>query len=163
MSRSLMVSVTRSLARSVSSMKVVRYGVPLREKDPMPLAPDLEAALRKAKGEILVVTVANLRREKGYPDLLRAAAIIARRHPEVRFLAAGQGPLDASLRKAQRDLRLGEHFVFLGHRREVRQLVAAADVFVLASHMEGLPLAMLEAMSLGKPVIATAVGGILRC
>jgi glycosyltransferase involved in cell wall biosynthesis len=153
--------VRSSFPRSLqSTQQVVRFGVPIDRQETAGASASSRAVLGIEEGETLVVTVANLRREKGYPDLLRAAAIVIEGHPAVRFLAAGQGPMDALLRQTHIDYGLGERFVFLGYRDNVRELLVAADLFVLASHKEGLPLAMLEAMSLGTPIVATTVGGI---
>lgn len=110
--------------------------------------------------EVLVGTVANLRGNKAYPDLLAAAATVVAADPAVRFVSVGQGPLHDEL-VAERDRRgLGERFRFLGYRPDATRLVSGLDVFCLASHHEGLPLALMEALALGIPVVATDVGGI---
>jgi glycosyltransferase involved in cell wall biosynthesis len=109
---------------------------------------------------VLVGTVANLRATKGYPDLLKAAQIVSRRSRHVQFVAAGQGPLADDLARTRDDLGLAGRFDFLGYRRDVHRVLAALDIFVLASHHEGLPIALLEALALGVPVVATSVGGI---
>jgi glycosyltransferase involved in cell wall biosynthesis len=108
----------------------------------------------------VVITVANLRREKAYDVLLAAAAEIAVQRPDVVFLSAGQGPLRAELERRSHDLGLEGRFRFLGYRDDVHDLVAAADIFCLASRHEGLPVALMEAYALGLPVVATRVGGL---
>ena len=77
----------------------------------------------------------------------------------MRFLAAGQGPLEADVRAAAARLGLDERFRLLGYVEDTPALLGASDVFVLASRVEGLPIALLEAMAMGLPVVATAVGG----
>ena len=120
------------------------------------------AAARAALGvddeTVVCVTVANLRNEKGYDTLLDAAARCD--GAPVRFFAAGQGPLEAELHERARALGLGDWFTFLGYRESVAPVLAAADLFVLSSRHEGLPLAVMEALALGLPVVATAVGGV---
>lgn len=111
-------------------------------------------------GEILVGTVANLRSNKGYPDLLAAAQIVTQARPGVRFVSVGQGPLLAELEGRRDAAGLGERFRFLGHRPGAARLVSGFDVFCLASLHEGLPLALMEALVLGVPVVVTDVGGI---
>src|SRR5262249_32468661 len=74
----------------------------------------------------------------------------------------GDGPEEQAIRQRVADLGLSERVSLLGVRRDVPQLLAAADVFVLASEREGLPIAALEAMAAGKPVVATAVGDLPR-
>jgi glycosyltransferase involved in cell wall biosynthesis len=110
--------------------------------------------------ELVVVTVANLRRQKAYPDLLAAARLVLDERPDVRFLAAGQGPDEAAIRELHARLGLGERFRLLGYRPDAVRVLAAGDVFCLASHQEGLPVALMEAMVLGLPTVATDVGGV---
>ena len=111
-------------------------------------------------GELLVVTVANLRLNKDYPTMLRAARQLADAGQPVRFVSVGQGPLAEQL-EAERDrLGLGARFEFLGYREDPVRIVVAGDVFCLSSRFEGLPIALLEAMAAGLPVVATRVGGV---
>jgi glycosyltransferase involved in cell wall biosynthesis len=111
-------------------------------------------------GEVLAVTIANLRTQKNYPGLLAAAQATLDRGVAVRFAAAGQGPLEAEVREAHAARGLGDRFQLLGYRDDVTRLIGGADVFVLASHHEGLPVSVMEALVLGVPVIAPAVGGL---
>jgi glycosyltransferase involved in cell wall biosynthesis len=110
--------------------------------------------------EFLFLTVANLRSEKGYDVLLEAAKIIAGSDVPIRIAAVGRGPLKDALRARHAELGLGDRFQFLGQRDDVLQLLAGADAFVLASHHEGLPVALMEATSVGLPIVASRVGGI---
>jgi glycosyltransferase involved in cell wall biosynthesis len=110
--------------------------------------------------EVLAVTVANLRENKRYPDLLAAARHALDRGAPVRFVAAGQGPLEEEVHAEHRRLGLGDRFALLGYRADAQRLIAAADLFVLASSHEGLPVAVMEAFAAGVPVVATAAGGM---
>ncbi len=121
---------------------------------------DVRSELEVPAGDLLVVTVANLRSEKGYDVLLDAARLTADRNLPIRFAAAGQGALDEELAARAQTLELGDRFRFLGHRDDALRLLTAADVFVLASHQEGLPVALMEATSVGAVIVATAVGGV---
>ncbi|MFL5617306.1 MAG: glycosyltransferase [Gemmatimonadaceae bacterium] len=103
----------------------------------------------------IVLTVARLDAQKGLTHLLDAAAAI----PHASFAIAGEGPDRAALEERAITLGVSDRVRFLGHRPDVPALLAAADLFVLPSLYEGLPLAALEAMAAGVPVIATAVGG----
>lgn len=118
------------------------------------------AALGIGPDQVVAITVANLRREKDYPNLLHAArrALDARR--QLRILAVGQGPLKAEVHALHDELRLGEGLRLLGYRDDVPALLAACDIFVLGSAHEGLPVAIMEAMAAGLPVVATDVGGV---
>src|SRR5262249_56903348 len=73
---------------------------------------------------------------------------------------AGQGPLEADVRAEHERLGLGGTVRLLGYREDATRLIAAADVYVLASDHEGLPVTVMEALALGVPVVATAVGGL---
>jgi glycosyltransferase involved in cell wall biosynthesis len=110
--------------------------------------------------EVLVGTVANFRREKAYEDLLAAAAVAVERSPRLRFVSVGQGPLESEVRQRAAALGLGERFTFLGYRDDAVRIISGFDVFTLSSRHEGLPVSLMEAMALGTPVVATAVGGI---
>ena len=72
----------------------------------------------------------------------------------------GDGPLRPAVEKAIVKMGLERKVLFLGIRDDVPKLLAASDLFVLSSDYEGVPLAVLEAMAAGKPVVATAVGGV---
>jgi glycosyltransferase involved in cell wall biosynthesis len=110
-----------------------------------------------SKDTLLFVTLARVDLVKGIDILLEAFRIVRSRCKTCALWIVGDGPLRAHLEQATKEL---ENVWFLGHRNDVRRLLAAADVFVLPSRYEASPLALLEAMAAGKPVIATAVGGI---
>jgi protein-tyrosine-phosphatase len=97
---------------------------------------------------------------KGHSSLLRAARLVLHEQPRAKFLIVGDGPLSAELRALAVELRIDGACLFAGHRTDVHDLLSAIDVFVLPSLSEGIPMALLEAMALGTPVVATAVGGI---
>ena len=120
----------------------------------------VRAELGLPPGTLVVGTVANLRPQKAYPDLLTAAAEVLHQVPDVRFVAVGQGPLEGEIRALHARLGLGDRFVLLGHRPDAVRVMAACDVFALASHYEGLAVSLMEALALGLPVVATAVGGV---
>lgn len=121
---------------------------------------EVRAELGLADDDVAVVTVANLRTQKAYPDLMRAAQTVLANNPKVVWLAIGQGPLEAELKELARSLQLGKRFRFLGHQPDAIRLVAGCDIFSLASRYEGYPVAVMEALALGIPVVATAVGGV---
>jgi glycosyltransferase involved in cell wall biosynthesis len=110
-------------------------------------------------GELLIATVANLRANKDYPNLLRAACRLAAADQPFRFVSVGQGPLAEQLERERDQLGLGGYFRFLGYREDPVRVLVAADLFCLPSRHEGLPIALLEAMAAGLPVVATRVGG----
>lgn len=109
---------------------------------------------------LVAITVANLRREKDYPNLLHAVHLALREEPRLVLLAVGQGPLEGEVHELHESLGLGARVMLLGYRTDVSDLLAASDLFVLASAHEGLPVSIMEAMAAGLPVVATAVGGV---
>jgi glycosyltransferase involved in cell wall biosynthesis len=111
-------------------------------------------------GEIVVGTVANFRAQKDYPNLLAAARLLVDRGWPGRIVAVGQGPLEAEMRALHERLALGDRVLLLGQRADAVRVLAACDVFTMASDNEGLPVALMEALALGLPVAATNVGGI---
>ena len=84
--------------------------------------------------------------------------LTADRSVPVRFVAAGQGPMRDELETEHRRLELGDRFVFAGERSDVLRLLAGADLFVLPSRQEGLPVVIMEATTAGVPLVVTAVG-----
>jgi cephalosporin hydroxylase len=109
---------------------------------------------------ILVGTVANYHPKKDWPNLLHAARLVADHGAPVRFCAVGQGPLEAEVEALHRELALAGIVTLTGYRADAARLMAGADIFVLASRYEGLPVAVMEACALGLPLVTTAVGGL---
>jgi glycosyltransferase involved in cell wall biosynthesis len=136
-----------------------------RGRDPSRLGtPNAErrAAARDALGlasdaEVLI-NVARQEYQKGQLCLLDAFAQLAARRPRLVLLVAGRdGNLTAELRQRHAELGLGDRVRFLGHRTDVPDLLAASDIFVFPSLFEGLGCAVIEAMALGLPVVASDI------
>lgn len=108
----------------------------------------------------VIATVARLSEEKGHVYLLKAARRVCERFSEARFLLVGEGPLRESLENVARELGLERNVLFLGGYADVREILSIADLFLLPSTSESLPLSPLEAMAHAKPVLATDVGGL---
>lgn len=108
----------------------------------------------------VVGAVAVFREQKRLDDWLEAAHILRARIPATRFVLIGDGPLRAELEGRVRRLALEDAVHFPGLQEDVRPYLAAMDVYMISSLFEGLPLALLEAMSMECAVVSTAVGGI---
>jgi glycosyltransferase involved in cell wall biosynthesis len=108
----------------------------------------------------LVFSAGRMTVEKDQATLLRAFSMAAQRRPDAILILAGDGPLRAQLEQEARDLGIAQRVRLPGIRQDVTRLMAAADVFALSSSTEGLPMAVLEAMSAGVPVVSTSVGGL---
>jgi L-malate glycosyltransferase len=123
----------------------------------------IRATLGLEPGHLVIGTIANFRPQKDYPTLLRAAARVARAHPHARFVAVGDGPLEHEIVRLRGELSLLDTFLLLGRRDDPARVLAACDSFVLASRFEGLPLALMEALAMGLPVVATSSAGVREC
>ncbi|MEZ4330516.1 MAG: glycosyltransferase [Myxococcota bacterium] len=138
-----------------SRIEVIHNGIPIPDAS----TTDREAVRRSlglpAEGPLLLA-VGNLYAVKDHANLLCALA----RLPGARVAIAGRGEEEANLRRLMKDLAIESRVHLLGLRDDVVRLLAAADVFVQPSRSEGLPLAVLEAMAAGLPVVATRVGGM---
>ncbi len=99
---------------------------------------------------------------KGQKFLVEAAAIVVREMPEARFLLIGEGELHDALEHQIKHLHLAQHIVLTGFRADVLGVLKGLDLFVMSSVTEGLGTALLDAMALGRPIVATRAGGILE-
>ena len=108
----------------------------------------------------LLLSVGRLSLPKGYHDLLSAFRLVKQTHPDCALAIVGGGILRESLLAQIRDQGLSGSAFLLGQRDNVPELLCAADVYVSSSHWEGLPVSVLEAMSAGRPVVATNVGDL---
>jgi glycosyltransferase involved in cell wall biosynthesis len=97
--------------------------------------------------------------EKDHTSLLRAFATLRRRYPGARLVLAGAGPERERLEGLATSLGIDGSVEFLGHVDDVRPVHARLDVYVQSSHVEGMPVAVLEALAAGIPVVAARVGG----
>jgi glycosyltransferase involved in cell wall biosynthesis len=107
----------------------------------------------------IVVAAGRLSPEKGFDHLIEAAAQVTREDPGIGFVLFGDGPLREALARQVADRGLSKCFILAGFRADVQSFLLWADLAVLSSHTEGLPVIVLEAMAAGLPVVATAVGG----
>ncbi|MBI5157917.1 MAG: glycosyltransferase [Acidimicrobiia bacterium] len=123
-------------------------------------AADLRHSLGIAAGSRIVTTVAVLRPPKGIADLIAALPAVVLAVPGTHLVIAGDGPARPDLEAAAMAHGMAGRVHFLGHRADVDEVLAAADLFVLPSHTEALPTVLIEAMATGLPVVATTVGGI---
>jgi glycosyltransferase involved in cell wall biosynthesis len=105
----------------------------------------------------IIISVGRLVVQKGFEDLLDAFFILHSSHPTAFLVIVGNGDTRIGLEQKIKDLRLSDHVRLLGWRTDVPSLLLASDMFVLASHWEGLPIAELEAMAAGLPVLITDV------
>ncbi len=109
--------------------------------------------------ERIVAAAGRLSPEKGFDQLIDAAALLAPQRPGAGFVVFGDGPLRDYLTRRIAERGLQGRFVLAGFRPDLERLLPACDLAVSSSHTEGLPVVVLEEMAAGLPVVATAVGG----
>ena len=158
------VAVSRSLASQLSrDLWIRRSRVTMIANGVRYVRPD-RVTLREELGlgpdDRLVVSIGNLYPVKGHCHLIEAVARLATAHPTVHVAIAGRGGLLESLTVQARDRGVAGRIHFLGLRADVPAVLEAADLFVLPSLSEGLPLALLEAMFARRPIVATDVGEV---
>jgi len=145
---------------SLSQCAVIPNGVNVR-----PVTQD-RTTFRRARGwsadDRVFLSVGRLSPEKGYADLLEAFAIVAKQLPSARLVLVGDGEERAALQDLRGRIGLNGQVMFAGRQDDVASWLAAGDIYVQPSRREGLPLAVLEAMAAGLPVVATAVGDVPR-
>jgi glycosyltransferase involved in cell wall biosynthesis len=142
------------------TMRVVHNAVPTMPSFSAEEDKVLRQELMGSPDNILILTVGRLLTQKGYGDLLASFAEVRKTYPKARLAIAGQGPLHDELQGQIESMGLGEFAQLLGVRRDVPQLLSACDLFVSSSWWEGHPIAVLEAMAAGAPVVATSVGEV---
>ncbi len=129
-----------------------------------PPSPDQRAAARRSLGiepeAVVAVSVGRIDRVKGIDLVLDSWGAVVAAVPHAVLILAGDGPLRGVLERGAASAPWGRSVQFLGYRSDVERVLWGADVAVMASRREGLPLAALEAMSTGLPVVGAQVGGI---
>ena len=117
-------------------------------------------SLGLSDADTLLLVVAKLTDHKGHRYLLDAMPSVLKSHPNVTLALAGDGELTETLQERTQELGIASRVRFLGFRNDVADLLAAAEVVVQPSHLEGLCSSLIDAMLAGKPIVATRAGGI---
>jgi L-malate glycosyltransferase len=165
----LVVAVGESVKQAVvkyegvpaNRVHVVYNGIPVTAHDGIDLD---RAAVRKELGvpeqAFVVIQVARLDETKNHRMALEAFRLFAAGYPPALLILVGDGPERERLERAAAEFHLNAKVKFLGSRSDVRRLLSAADVAILTSLSEGIPLSLIEAMAGGLPIVATSVGGV---
>jgi glycosyltransferase involved in cell wall biosynthesis len=138
---------------------VINNGIDNKKFDPQRNYPDIRAELGIPSGATLVLFIARFTAHKQPLALLDAFAKALSSNPDMHLLMVGDGDQQAKAIETVNRLGLGANVHFQSFRQDVPDVLAAADIFVLPSLWEGLPIGLLEAMAMGKAVIATRVDG----
>ncbi len=117
--------------------------------------------LNLSPNNFIIGTIGRLSPQKDHINLIKSAKmVISNSNKPIHFVIVGDGVLMSSLKKEINDLNLNDRIHLIGHRKEIPEILACFDIFVLSSRWEGLPITLLEAMASAKPVVATSVGGV---
>lgn len=150
-----------SLRIAPDTLQVIRYGLDL-ESFHRAAPADLRSELGLPAGTSLVGVVARVVAIKGQDVLLGAAARLRQRLPDVHFVIAGDGDARPAFERLAVELGVADRVHFLGWRRDIPAVLGALSLVVLPTVMdfEGTPLAVIEALAAGRPVVASDVGGV---
>ena len=141
-------------------LMTIPNGIDLSPFDRLPPNDEARAALGIVGDGPVIGFSSRIEEQKGIPYLLEAMVRVRTAFPSVKLILAGEGSRRTELEEKVRQLELDDHVRFVGVVMDVPRFLAAVDVYVLPSIWEGLPMALLEAMAAGCPVVASAVGGI---
>ena len=168
----ILASQTICVSEAVRRSLIQNYDYPAPKTLTIPNGVDLSefgpsecqrAAVRKRLGlrphDTMLVSTARLAPVKAIDVLIRAVADVIRRGQECTCVLVGDGPLREQIQDQVRALGLAKHVILEGFQPDVKPYLQAADVFVLSSRQEGMPLALVEAMACGLPCVVTDVGG----
>lgn len=155
------------IAQAVKKSIIELEGAPAERIAVIPYHIDLnrfnfaaKIANRTRKTEFVIGCVARLSREKGQRILLPAFKSALQKNENLKLWLIGDGPDRDNLINIAQELGIAEKVKFWGARTDIPELLAQMDLYVLASYWEGLPIAVLEAIASGTPVIASSVGGV---
>ncbi|MFV1998982.1 MAG: glycosyltransferase, partial [Acidimicrobiia bacterium] len=159
------IAVSEAVYESISSYpaprkQVIPNGVHVQQRDDRA---EVRAELGLGVDDRLVVHVGNIRPKKGHRTLVEMAHIVLGQRDDVYIVSVGAektaGDLQR-LKEAAAERGISDRIVFLGRREDAMRFIAAADVYVNPADVEGLPVTILEALALERPVVATSVGGV---
>jgi glycosyltransferase involved in cell wall biosynthesis len=163
---SILVNVSRKVLEQAAGvgirrehMTVIPNGIPSggrHDSDRESIRADLGVTAR----DVLILSVGRLVYQKGHEYLVQAMESLRGELPHTKAVICGEGPLRRQLQSQIDRLGLGGVVTLLGNRLDIDRFLGSADIFVLPSRWEGLPVALLEAMDAGLPVVATRVEGV---
>jgi len=139
---------------------VVYNGISLPDLAAPPARDEVRRELAIGPDDLVLMQVARLDYLKDHATAIRTLARVVAQRPDARLVLVGEGPERVKIEEQVRSQGLEESVRLLGLRKDVARLLVAADVFLLTSISEGIPLTLIEAMAAGLPVISTQVGGV---
>lgn len=143
-------------------VRLIPNGVELSAPRPAAAPAAIRAALGVGAGDRLIGAVGRLVWQKGFEHLIRAMPAVVGAEPAARLVIVGDGPLRPGLQALVSECGMSGHVVLAGFRRDIPDFLRAAEMLVIPSLREGLPMITLEAMAAGTPLVATAIPGIVE-
>ncbi len=145
---------------AMKKMAVIQNGIEIEQSENSRLDM-LKKSIGISKNDLVVGIIGRLSIEKNHRFFIDVANRLTSIFPSIKFLIVGNGSLREELEKYAKSLKLS-NVIFTGYRSDVKQIMCAMDVVVSTSLREGVPIALLEAMSVKKTIVATAVGGVQK-
>lgn len=161
-SKAIAEKVRENLPAPTVAVQIIPNGIEVARFQNVIPQGTLKKELGMDPGDPLITSIGSLSPVKNQIMLLSAAARMIRIYPKMRLILVGEGPLKKSLLDFRERLGLVPYVHFLGLRKDIPEILSETDIFVSTSRWEGLPLSILEAMAAGKPIVATAVPGVLE-
>lgn len=143
-----------------SKMAIIPNGTDLEEFDPARFQHASRADYDLPENKTIVTTIANIRYAKGHDFYLKVIDQSFKQSDDVLFVWIGRGDSHATIQQRIRELGLDKRIKIIERVDDIRPILALSDMFVLSSREEGMPRALMEAMAMGVPCVATNVGGV---
>ena len=153
-----MFTTRERLARD--KMVVIKNGINTSDFDAGRFQNITRHSLGLPRDKVIITTVANLRHQKGYDFYVEIIREFLKEFDNVHFVWIGKGSLKSELENSIRSIGASDKITFMGMVKDVRPVLSCSDIFVLPSRDEGMPRALMEAMAMSLPCLATDVGGV---
>lgn len=152
----------RNLSVADSKIKIINNGIDTRLFDRSRYREKNTSEFVHKKKSFCIGTIANFREEKNYPFLIKAFSILIKRHPNLRLLCVGGGPLLKQVKRMSEKMGLEKQVFFTGYSKNVMRYLHLMNLFVLCSERESFPNVLLQAMSMEVPVLSAEIGGCVE-
>jgi glycosyltransferase involved in cell wall biosynthesis len=152
--------IKRKFPWAKKKLTVIYNGIKSNEEKITILREKIRNDLGIKEGEIAICNIGNLYHVKGHKNLIRAMHEVSNDYDHAKLFIIGGGDLEDDLKKLVMDLKLEGKILFLGFRKDVKDILTGMDLFVLSSFTEGLPISIIEAMDTGLTIVSPDIGGI---
>jgi glycosyltransferase involved in cell wall biosynthesis len=143
-----------------SKVQVIPNGIDVERFNPEKNTSNIRKEFPLEEDDIVIGFIGRIVPAKGLKYLLNALPYLKEEFKSIKLLVVGEGSLVEELKEKAKKNNIFDNILFTGGRRDIPEILASIDIFVMPSTAEGLPNSLLEAMAMGKPVVATEVGGI---